>query len=72
VIFSFVCQTVTAERTMHVISNTGRDLMLEHTNCLLNTMYGIQIYFDTPRNLHILEENALLLNQIICCCKLDK
>jgi len=47
-------------------------LFLENTNCLLHRMYDIHVYFDIPRNLRILEENVLLINHIICCCKLDK
>lgn len=47
-------------------------LFLENTNCLLRGMYDIHVYFVISHNLCILEENVLLINQIIYCCKLDK
>lgn len=72
VIFSFVCRTVTVERTIQTMSHKGLTLFLENTNCLLHRMYDIHLYFDILRNLRILEENVLLINQITLSWKLDK
>jgi hypothetical protein len=72
VIFSFVYQTVTVDRTIHVITHTGPDLISRQYKLFINTMYDIHLYFDIPRNLLILDENLLLIYQVICCRKLDK
>jgi hypothetical protein len=72
VIFSFVFQTVTVERTTQVIAHTYPDLISRQYKLLLYRMYDIHVHFDISLNLLILEENVLLINQIICRCKLDR